>query len=123
MKTHASIVAAIFAVAAPSGAISQELGLGQVGANCGPLFVASPVTTGDVAISVKNWRNTGVIVAWMNFAGNAQVIGTLGPLATFNDISRPQHVYLFMDGGLNCIGSIQMGLIDAQYSITDAGIQ
>jgi len=87
------------------------LGAGQLGAGCAQFLTPSEVTTGDVSIAFTNNRLSSVIIGWVNFAGDVVILETLPPGNTFNDISHPQHRYVVLDGNLNCIGGVRLGII------------
>lgn len=89
---------------------SVILGAGQLGAGCASFLTPSEMTSGDVSIAFTNNRASNVMIGWVNFAGNVNVLGTLSPGNTFNDISHPQHRYVVLDGNLNCIGGVRLGI-------------
>ena len=105
-----------FAVAAILAALSapleaQEVTVGQAGADCVGMFVPSAATTGDVPIDLTNGTDQNLFVAWMNFAGNAIILDNIAPGQSFRAVSRPQHVYVVMDGNLNCLYTVRLGPI------------
>lgn len=112
MKTTSifpTVAGLLAALASPVAA--QELSMGQVGTNCARHLLASADTAGDVPISLTNGTKETLLIAWMNFSGNAVVFGMLPPGSTFTDMSHPQHRYVVMDGNLNCLKSVRLGLV------------
>ena len=120
MNKFVSILAAagILSAAASSLSAQQKLTLSQVNPNCASFFAPSQMTTGNVNITFTNNSQAPIFVAWMDFQGVANLIGSLDPGQSFTDQSHPQHVYVVMDGSLTCLRSERLGsLIGAHVSI------
>ena len=94
------------ALLAAGQAMAAEIRLNQVAGNCAPYFVASPVSLGDVPVSIHNGSQAPMTVAWVDFSGVGQILGMVSPGQTFSDISRPGHRYVVFDGAWNCLGGL-----------------
>lgn len=116
-KIIATLILGGVLAACTSTLAAQELGLSQVGANCAQFFVPSQVTQGDVPVKITNSSSLNVLVAWINFAGNALVVSSLAPGDTFSDSSHPQHRYVIMDGNLNCTGGFRLGIVGDHFYV------